>query len=75
MSPIVERARPSDELTFAVEVWSLDGQRIDEVMARASHVMVARAAFDAAVRERPGRQVLLRNRAMVLAQSQAEGRR
>lgn len=52
---------PYESLCFSVEMWSLDGTRWDEVMARASNVALAHAAFDAAVIERPNARIRLRD--------------
>ena len=42
-----------EELKFAVEEWTADGNHITEVLARVSNVSVALAAFEAATRVRP----------------------
>ncbi len=55
-----------DGFLFRVEVWSFNDDHVDELMAVARNVMVARAAYEAALKERPDRIVRLRNKAMVL---------
>jgi general L-amino acid transport system substrate-binding protein len=43
-----------EELKFAIEEWSADGDRLLEVLARACNQEVAAGAFWAATRARPG---------------------
>jgi hypothetical protein len=62
-----------EELGFVVEQWSPDESRIEEVLARIGNVMVARIAWLEAVRQRPGRRVLLRQATRVLADSGRPG--
>ena len=57
-----------DAFLFRVEVWSFNDDHVDELMAVVKNVMVARAAYEAALQERPDRIVRLRNKAMVLAE-------
>ena len=57
-----------DAFLFRVEVWSFNDDHVDELMAVAKNVMVARAAYEAALKERPDRIVRLRNKAMILAE-------
>lgn len=52
------------EHPFKVEVW--DGDHVRETLAVVSHVTVAIAAYEAAVKERPGRAVTLRHGARVI---------
>jgi hypothetical protein len=55
------------ESSFAVEVW--DGERLSETIAVAQNLIVARAAYEAAIGERPGRTVMLRHGARVVRSS------
>ncbi len=57
------------DLTFRLETWSDDDARVDELVALAADFYVARAAFEEAVRRRPGRVVTLRQGARVLRDS------
>ena len=57
-----------DAFLFRVEVWSFNDDHVDELMAVARNVSVARAAYEAALKERRDRIVRLRNKAMVLAE-------
>ncbi len=50
---------PSDSLPFAVNLWDEEERSISAVVARASSLQVARAAFDAAVAAMPNRMVTL----------------
>ena len=52
-------SRPHEDLRFAVEEWTAD-QHVSEVLARASNVLVARAAFEEAARLRPTARLTLR---------------
>jgi hypothetical protein len=63
------RAQTWDEdLAFEIAVWG-DRDQLVEVIARVSNLTVARAAFRGAVIQRPGKRVLLKQRAWVLADS------
>lgn len=55
------------DLEFHVEVWDEKDLKVTELMAACSNVLVARAAFNEAVKARPGRIVRLRHRARVIA--------
>jgi hypothetical protein len=52
------------EHPFKVEVW--DGDKVHETMAVVQHATVAIAAYEAAIKARPGRVVTLRHGARVL---------
>ncbi|MDQ2080519.1 hypothetical protein RA307_10030 [Xanthobacteraceae bacterium Astr-EGSB] len=56
-----------DDLPFAVEEWTDDENAIAEVLARATNALIARGAFEAAVRLRPARRILLRHGSYVIA--------
>jgi hypothetical protein len=49
----------NENLHFAVELWTEDGQHVDEVLARSSRIVIARAALDSAIAEFPGRIITL----------------
>ena len=55
------------ESPFTVEVW--DGEHLSETIAVAQNVIVASAAYDAAIGQRPGRTVTLRHGTRVLRTS------
>jgi len=55
-------------MDFAIEEWSPDGARLIETLAASKHIHIATAAYWAALRERPKSLVMLRNKALVLAQ-------
>ena len=48
-----------ENLLYAVELWTADDQNIDEVLARSSKIVIARAALDAAIGEYRGRILTL----------------
>jgi hypothetical protein len=56
------------ELPFKVQAWTRDGQ-IDRLIATASNVVVARAAYDAAVALYPAEEITLRQCARVIAET------
>ena len=58
--------RPIEELKFAVEEWTADDQHVSEVLARASNISVALAAFAEAARLRPKARLTLRQGARVI---------
>jgi len=65
--PANARPMPAIEnLLYAVEIWSDDGNHLIEIIARVSHYEVAAAAYWAATKARPRSYVMLRNRAMGL---------
>jgi hypothetical protein len=57
------------ELPFKVEAWSQKGQNIDRLIATATNVLVARAAYEAAVQLYPGQNITLRQGARVIAET------
>ncbi|MGH6826496.1 hypothetical protein [Methyloceanibacter sp.] len=62
-------AASGHDLPFRVEVWDERDAHVDELVALVGDHAVARAAFDGAVRRRPGRIVTLRQRTRLLADS------
>lgn len=59
------------DLPYSVEQWDDDDRHVEEVIALAGDYRVAKAAFDKAVRERPGPIITLRQKARLLADSRA----
>jgi uncharacterized SAM-dependent methyltransferase len=58
-----------DDLDFRIEQWDPTGKSIEMLIAASADLTVARAAFDAAVKRRPGEIILLRQKTRVIAQS------
>jgi len=54
---------------FKVEAWSKKGQNIDRLIATATNLLVARAAYEAAVQLYPGQNITLRQGARVIAET------
>lgn len=54
---------------FTVEQWDDAGRKCIEIMAWAGNLLVARAAFDMALTQRPGRYVILCHGARIIAKS------
>jgi hypothetical protein len=57
------------DLPYSVEQWDDDDKYVEEVIALTGDYRVARAAFEEAVKRRPGRIVTLRQKARLLADS------
>jgi hypothetical protein len=64
-----KRRIPEDEFPFAVERWSVDGVRFEEVLARFKNVVVARTAYLEAARMDVRGRIRLRHGAHVLEDS------
>jgi hypothetical protein len=64
--------RPYD-LSYSVEQWDDEDRYVEELIALTGDYRVAKAAFDEAVKARPGRIVTLRQKARLLADSRREG--
>lgn len=62
---------PKDECLFTVQTWN-DNGGIEETLARASNGLVARAAYDAACKERPRNELTLRHGCRLIAKREAE---
>jgi hypothetical protein len=60
-------ANAQSDFHFAVEQWTQDDLHVEEVMAKCRSVLVANAAFEAAVKQRPRSLIYLRNGTRVLA--------
>ena len=57
------------DLPYMVEQWDASDSRVEELMALTGDYRVARAAFEEAVKCRPGRIVTLRQKTRLLADS------
>lgn len=64
----MRRLRNSSDREFTVDMWDLAGDRHLETLATASNLLIAIAAFDAAIIERPGRRLTLRHGIRVIRQ-------
>ena len=62
--------RPYD-LPYSVELWD-DRRHVEELIALTGDYRVARAAFEEAVKRRPGRIVTLRQKTRLLADSRTK---
>jgi len=60
--------RPFD-LPYSVELWGDEDRHVEELIDLTGDYRVARAAFDEAVKSRPGRIVTLRQKTRLLADS------
>ena len=61
-----------DDLPFKVERWTTGYAEPEETIAMCADLLSARAAFDAAVKHRPGEPLLLRHKARIIQKSLAE---
>ncbi len=55
-----------NSLPYRVEVWSRDNLHLMETLAASSHLLIAKAAFRAAIDARPHDVLLLRSLAQVI---------
>jgi hypothetical protein len=68
---VMAMGRPFD-LPYSVEVWDDNDQHIEELVALTGDFGIARAAYDEAIKRRPGRTITLRQKARVLADSRRD---
>jgi hypothetical protein len=61
--------RGADSLEFRVEVWDAEGNRVEELVALCSNSIVAKGAYKAAIRLKPGANLVLSHRARVIART------
>lgn len=66
--------RPPEDLWATVEQWTHDGNKIEEVLAKASNLGIARAAYEQAVIERPGRNITFRHFCRVIRSTDRDER-
>jgi hypothetical protein len=57
------------DLPYSVELWDDNDSHVKELIALTGDYRVARAAFDEAVKRRPGRIVTIRQKTRLLADS------
>ena len=57
---------PIDILPFEVERWTADDMHVEQVLARANQVYLAKAAYEAAVEHYPKARLMLRHGIMVI---------
>jgi hypothetical protein len=57
------------DLPYSVELWDENDNHVEELIALTGDYGVARAAYEEAIRRRPGRIVTLRQKTRVLADS------
>lgn len=61
----------TEELFYTIEEWTSDGGEIVEMLARVAVFAIAKAAFEAACRDRPHAHITFRNRALVHGEQKA----
>jgi hypothetical protein len=62
-------AHQEQEWPFRLEMWDDHDTHVEELIALIADHAVARAAFEEAVRRRPGKLIILRQKSRVLADS------
>jgi len=60
------------DLPFSVELWDENDRHVEELIALTGDYGVARAAYEEAIKRRPGRIVTLRQKTRVLADSRGK---
>jgi hypothetical protein len=63
--------RPFD-LPYSVELWDDDDRHVEELIALTGDYRVARAAYEEAIKRRPGKTITLRQKTRLLADSRRE---
>jgi hypothetical protein len=58
-----------DDFHYRIDLWDDADKRIEQVIAFVSDLVVARAAYTAAVQAEPGKRITLRQRARILDKS------
>ena len=58
-----------DDFHFRIDLWDDADKRIEQVIAFVSDLVVALAAYAAAVESKPGKRITLRQRARILDKS------
>ena len=54
---------------FRIDLWDDQDRLIEQVIALVSDLAVARAAYEAAVKAKPGKRITLRQRARIIDKS------
>ena len=62
-------AAQTEKLSYRVELWDLDAQTLERVLARAFSPQLARAIFRATQKEHPDQRILLRRGTRTVANS------
>jgi hypothetical protein len=60
---------PRDALEFRVEIWDAGGNRVEVLVALCSNSLIAKGAYGAALKLRPGANLVLSHRARIVAQA------
>lgn len=62
-------AAQTEKLSYSIELWDLDAQALERVLARAFSPQLARAIFRAAQKDHPDQRILLRRGTRTVANS------
>ena len=58
-----------EDFHFRIDLWDDQDRLIEQVIAFVSDLTVARAAYEAAVKAKPGKRITLRQRASIIEKS------
>ena len=72
-SPLICMVVQVQELPYRIEMWDDHDTHVEELIALVGDHGVARSAFAEAVRRRPGKVIILRQKSRVLADSRRWG--
>jgi len=70
--PAIMAAGHQFDLPYSVELWDEGDTRVEELIALTADYNVARAAYEEAMKRRPGRIVTLRQKTRVVADSRRQ---
>jgi SOS response regulatory protein OraA/RecX len=62
-------AAQTEKLSYSIELWDLDAQALERVLARGFSPQLARAIFRAAQKDHPDQRILLRRGTRTVANS------
>ena len=71
-TPAIMAAGHQFDLPYSVELWDEGDTRVEELIALTADYNVARAAYEEAMKRRPGRIVTLRQKTRVVADSRRQ---
>lgn len=58
-----------DGLEFRVELWDEAGNRVEELVALCANSIIAKSAYEAAVKLKPGANLILSHRARIISRA------
>jgi hypothetical protein len=58
-----------DALEFRIEVWDSGNNRVEELVALCNNSLVAKGAYEAALKVKPGANLVLAHRARIISRA------